>query len=77
VSISVFPNPASEWLNINCGIPVNQLSVSDLSGRNVLQTRPGGDAMQVDISGLAPGMYFLQLVTSRGMAVRKFMVARD
>ena len=77
VSISVFPNPASERLNVKCGMKVSELSVSDLSGRNVIQTRPGGDAMQVDISGLAPGMYFLHLVTSRGTAVRKFMVARD
>ena len=58
---SLSPNPALDEINVDFNSPKNVLfSVSDIQGRSVLS----GTAIRrqsIDISALAPGMYFVTL----------------
>lgn len=78
--LSVFPNPAQDMISISTGSRVKgQLSlvIFDASGRIVSrqQLNGGKDSLQADISGLAPGLYLLQLtgneVNGRGKLLKK------
>ena len=77
------PNPASDWLNIGfmaeAEMPIT-LSFTDLAGRVVLQqsttaTR-GQNALQIPVSKLENGFYFLQINGGDNQLTHKVMIAR-
>lgn len=58
-SVSIFPNPVFEILNVDAEIPLKTLQIFDISGRCVLSVvKPSGT---VDVSGLTKGVYVLRL----------------
>jgi hypothetical protein len=67
---NVYPNPATDVLMLQ-GINLSQVSILDISGKvienfNSIQQR-------IDLSQLAPGVYFVQANTGKGMEQRKFI----
>jgi hypothetical protein len=70
VAFDVFPNPASHEVMLQ-GITQSQVSILDISGKIVERT----NALQqrVDISHLAPGVYFIQANTAEGIQQKKFI----
>lgn len=73
---SVFPNPASNVVNISStdAIAVNQINITDLNGRVVKQNKFEGVAdAQVNISDLTTGVYMMNIVTAEGTAVKKIV----
>jgi len=72
-SISVFPNPASDRLNIaSSGARVEAIAIFDVSGRQILS---GGDEQQINISGLPDGTYLINIVTDKGIVRDRFLKA--
>jgi hypothetical protein len=70
-SISVFPNPAINELNIPYSNPLSlalQIEICDLFGNRVLKiTIPVeqiSEVIKLNINGLSPGLYFGQLINS-------------
>jgi hypothetical protein len=66
VDIQLFPNPASDYLNLRIRGEVNgemHVSITDLSGRNILSTcfSQLKDPYRIDISALERGLYILRL----------------
>jgi len=70
--VSIYPNPASEVLNINTEIPVKTLQLFDISGRCVLNVVKPSATM--DISALNNGIYVLKLQLVDGKRVSKQIV---
>jgi hypothetical protein len=86
-SFNISPNPASDYININ----TNQLDeqVSSIEIYNILgeqvngipkqvfgnENTPEGEA-KLDVSGLAPGMYYIALRTKKEVHYERFVVAR-
>jgi hypothetical protein len=85
------PNPAIETARIAYGLPRAahvRLSILDVSGREVAvlvdETRPagryesawGGATGPSRGSGVAPGVYFVRLVTPEATLVRRVLLAR-
>lgn len=71
-SIRVFPNPVRQVLNFEHNLPGQPaIRIMDCTGRIVL----GGSfqAGGVDVSGLAPGSYFLEVKSERGHAIMRFI----
>ncbi|MCB9282735.1 MAG: T9SS type A sorting domain-containing protein [Lewinellaceae bacterium] len=69
-----FPNPTSGELFYNAGsLNAQQVMISDLSGNVISRYTQERAENRLDVSNLAPGMYLLQLVSEKGMAVQKFV----
>jgi len=80
--IAVYPNPAKNIVNVRIASPGNSnitLQVNDVAGKsvitNVTQVGNGESIVQLDISHLSAGSYFLKLACSNGCenAVIKFV----
>ena len=75
--IQVFPNPASNIINIKTSgnhIQSNvELVIIDLLGKIQLKTRVNQELNQVNISALPSGMYKLHLHTKDGFTVKSFI----
>ena len=73
-SLKVFPNPASEQLNVTCGEEMQSLALFNPTGQRVRQMEPCGMEVQIPLSGLPHGLYLLRVQTASGSAVRKVVV---
>lgn len=71
----VFPNPAQDVVTIQtASIQKLHVSVLDLSGKVLMQTSDVTAQKQLDVSGLASGMYVLKLVSGAQTSVQKLLV---
>ena len=73
---NVFPNPATNLLNINnaSGNAGNaSYTITDVPGRTILSGNFSGSTQQVDISRLIPGNYILKIETDNGSQNRMFV----
>lgn len=77
-TINIFPNPATNFLNINFnGLQsgLATLSIMNILGTEFLSCEKniGNDVTQVDVSSLPPGMYFLTLKNKDISLTQKFI----
>ncbi len=60
-SFSLYPNPVQNTLNISAGVSVDQVSIFDLTGREVLRATPNASAFSLDVANLNKGLYLVSL----------------
>ena len=78
--ISVYPNPAKDFLNVSLNANTNQalsISIQDISGKVVFSEKykaaAGNNQYPLNISSLAKGNYFVKIVSADGVGVRKIV----
>ena len=69
-NFSVSPNPAISKINIQCEEPINTISLFNINGQEVLQTKQ----MQIDISHLPNGIYIIRAITKDGEILQKKLI---
>jgi hypothetical protein len=70
VTLKFYPNPASDNLHIESPLQNAIFRITDMVGKTWV-VYPSGK--EIDISGLAPGMYCLQIQTSDGTSIGRFL----
>lgn len=78
-AVRVFPNPASQMMNVEietANFQETDVSVFDMYGRNVLQTKMTSPQTSFDVSKLEPGNFLLRLSMNGQTALRKLLIAR-
>lgn len=73
--ITAFPNPSKKmWLvNFNAALEVLHYELWDAQGKNLRTNKVSSNSFQVDAKGLNAGIYYLKLITSRGISVKKLV----
>jgi extracellular elastinolytic metalloproteinase len=75
--ILLYPNPTSDMVNLsnNSGQELTAVRVTDVNGRIIQQLLPAASEvdMTIDLSGLATGMYFVQVETSESSIVKRII----
>ncbi len=73
--IVLYPNPAQNIVNIENpnGIRIEQLSLLDITGRLVLETKEN-NPKSINVQQLKPGLYFISIKTEKGILQRKIVV---
>ncbi|MBR0073812.1 MAG: T9SS type A sorting domain-containing protein, partial [Bacteroidales bacterium] len=75
--ISLYPNPASDVLNIALqGSEVNEVVVIDIYGKAVAHATVAEGSNTMDISALPAGMYFVQLKANNRVKATQKIVKR-
>ena len=79
--IKVYPNPASDIINIDFSSiheKIKKLDIVDLTGKRVFtESNPDEKTKsQISISNLPPGLYFLQLGTDNGLINKQISIVR-
>jgi serine protease AprX len=74
-TIFVYPNPASNVLNfdVNGTLEINNIKITDISGKQVLTKVEGFTSNTLDISQLASGVYFATFTSGNNSVVKKFI----
>ena len=71
-SVSVYPNPSSQYIYVNSIKDIQYIEVSSVSGEKV-SFKPEPSLNKFDISTLEDGMYFLTVHSKEGVFVSKFI----
>jgi hypothetical protein len=71
INARVYPNPVSNYLNIECEESINKLELYDAFGRIVISQESVQNNTSIDVSNLANGIYILKLRTAEGVGEYK------
>lgn len=74
--LSVYPNPATNVLNVNSNdnVLISGVSVIDLNGRTVKSNKfDGVSNLQINIGDLSSGVYMLNIASDQGVTVKKIV----
>lgn len=80
-TLTVFPNPSSEQINLSFSSIKNQevkIELLDLTGKIILskteKTQSGITHKTLDIKGIAKGIYFINLTNESGIETKKIII---
>lgn len=74
VNISVYPNPATDHLNIISGVEMNQVEIFNQLGQQVFSQVVKNNNFNLSTSGFNKGVYYIRITTAQGIATEKVMV---
>ena len=69
-NFSTQPNPVHNTLNIAGNLKIDQIEISDISGRAVFSAN---NERNIDCSELANGVYFLKIISGNQQVTKKFI----
>jgi hypothetical protein len=78
-NVQVYPNPASDKINVNLSKINGTASVHiiDLQGRTVFQSSYDGDKLvAIPVSTISNGMYFVRIQSEQGTVTEKISINR-
>jgi len=70
IFLSVYPNPTNDILNIKSDLKIKNVSIVDMSGRNMNVKLEDN---KVDVRNLTPGAYMINIETKDGISTEKFI----
>ena len=74
-NFEIYPNPASEIINVRSAVAMTEIRVLDINGRNVMNVTLNGESVsKVDVSELNAGIYMLEIRTAEGSSFRKVSI---
>jgi uncharacterized surface protein with fasciclin (FAS1) repeats len=76
VKFSVFPNPATEYIDIavEAAVTESRISILRIDGVKMAELIPSENVSRVSLKGYAPGMYFISYTSGKNVATGKFIV---
>ncbi len=74
-AIYVFPNPAHNKLAVESDAEISHITLMDISGQLVKDKEVKRLYIELDVSGLPAGMYFIRIQTANGLFVKRVQIA--
>ena len=75
-SVNVYPNPASNYINVNASSNISNVEVYTISGQKVGDFTANGTQTVISTANLSNGMYLMRINTENGVINNKFSVVR-
>ena len=67
-NVQVYPNPATDKINIISDDYIEQITLADLTGKTVFSNRNLNQSItQINVSSLNPGIYILRVTDRKGV----------
>ena len=73
-NVTVYPNPTKDVVNVQCTMNnVQSVEVFDVFGKLITTTNVIDNLTRINVSDLAPGMYFVRVATDKGAVTKAFV----
>ena len=72
-SVQLSPNPVNAMLHIQAQVAVQKVVVYSSVGQVLVAQEPHSSAIDLDVSSLANGIYFVQTTSDQGSTILKFI----
>lgn len=70
-TVNIYPNPASNQLNVSTNLSITEITIHDLAGKEVNAIYESTES--INIEGLVKGVYIIRLVGDKGIVTKKFV----
>ena len=71
--VAVYPNPATEVINVNANLDIQSIQVISLAGQVIKTIQANSTYEELDISTLEPGVYYLLIQVDGEVIPQKFV----
>jgi hypothetical protein len=75
-SIGIYPNPANSSVTIHSSTPLEKVELLSITGQVVSSEKALGNQHQLDLTGIANGVYFVNVYTTDEKVARKKLVVQ-
>ncbi len=77
--ISIYPNPASEVMNVDIpsGYSLLDISLYDVTGKLILNKNQASEKLTIDVATMASGTYYLQVVNPQNKQLKTFKLVKN
>ncbi len=72
VDLLIYPNPATEVINVDSNLSINEIILYDSFGAHVRQA--DGAKRQIVVSDLLPGFYVVSIITDQKIFNRQLII---
>ncbi|MEJ2594876.1 MAG: T9SS type A sorting domain-containing protein [bacterium] len=72
--ISIHPNPANDFVNIQTGSKLRTVSLFSLTGEMVINQEVNGNEYQLNTSALPAGLYLIKIDTEEGVVSQRLII---
>jgi len=72
--IMIYPNPATELVNIKSDYNISRVDVINFVGQTVYSSNVDSKITKIDVTGFKVGVYFVKVSTSEGVRSVKITV---
>lgn len=74
LNLTIYPNPANQWVTIHVPTGQGKVIVRDESGRVVFEEKIMGKQETIEVSSLAAGVYFIEVVLGETHHAEKLII---
>jgi len=75
--ISIYPNPATDVLNILSGETISSIQIFDISGKTILLNHAvNAEMIRIDVSAFNPGMVIVKMIDVNGNSVSEKILVK-
>jgi hypothetical protein len=71
--LTVYPNPASDIININLPLGIDRVIVMEVSGKIIMDNSYNSENVSINISSLSEGIYFIKIEKDENYVIIKFV----
>ncbi len=75
-SLNMYPVPANDMLYVKAGETIIEIKITDIIGQVVYYSTGRSEQHEVSVGNLNPGIYMVQVLTSKGITTQKVQIAR-
>ncbi len=76
VDVNLFPNPASNYLQVTANQLIERITITDISGKEFYTVHENRHHALLDLPFLSNGMYLIQITTKQGTYTKKLQVIK-
>jgi hypothetical protein len=73
LDVSMYPNPASDRLNISASNTIKNASIFNILGKKVMSLEINKNSESIDVSNLSSGMYIIKYTIGNAVGTAKFI----
>jgi len=74
-NVRIYPNPAKSYVMVDMGNKnFNRIILTDINGRNLIDTQVNTNTKRINLDGLLRGIYFIRVSGDDGNVVKKLII---
>lgn len=71
---SLYPNPASDMINIRSDKKIDQLRIIDMNGKTCYESTPGREQINISLTGFDNSVYVIEIIEGTKLSRKKLII---